>query len=266
MDYILPLEYLSFDPRPKWDLFNSHGRDGYNPNWREPGDPAGHEGNDLYNVLNFDIMCAKAGYCTASGWLNGGAGYGVEIFSPDVVSAPLAGQDGDSQRYLHMPKDGPIPQVGDWVEQGQVIGRIGMSGATRSPHLQWGVGKIRGYNPRKSILAQWLSFPPESTGYLEKEEEPEPTPEAVPVYWPTLTKGDGYKTNKNYKPLVKRMQSMLAIEGCIEYGPNFAGDGSPDGAYGPSSQRGLEKYQRREGLPVGQCDMPTWVSLSGAIV
>jgi len=268
--YIVPLEYLSFDPRPYYDLFNSKGRLNYNPNWSEPGDPAGHEGNDLYNILNFYIRAARTGWCTASGWLNGGAGYGVEIYSPDDTG-PMAwsdreGTDGEGHRYLHMPSDGPLPKVGDWVHQGDVIGRIGMSGATRSPHLHWGTGLIKSYNPRTFIINQWLSYPPESTGYLDKKEEPEPTPEGQELYWPTLIKGDGYQKQLDLKEYVQRMQYMLALDGYIDTGPvNFPGM-RPDGAFGPSTKEALILFQVDNDLPAdGVCDMDDWIILFGAL-
>jgi len=263
MDYINPLEYLSFDPRIEYDVFNASKRANYNPNWQVPGDPAGHEGNDLYNVLDFPIRAAKAGWCHASGFLNSGAGYGVEIFSPDE-DEPL---DGEGHRYLHMPKGGPIPRKGDWIDQGQVIGRIGLTGMTRSPHLHWGTGYIEGYRSNRSILAQWKSFPPESTGYLDKEPEVPPVPgTAVLCFWPSLMQGDGYNDNPMYRPLVKRMQSCLAIEGFIEYGPNFSGDGEPDGKFGPSTRAAMLSFQRAYDLPEDAvCDMDDWIPLTGAI-
>lgn len=270
MDYILPLEYLSFDPRTIYDIFNALKRDGYNPRWEKPGDPAGHEGIDLYNVLNFPILCAKSGWTTASGFLNPGAGYGVEIYSPDVVSLDyhqLAGSDGEGHRYLHMPSDNLVPQIGQWVEQGEVIGRIGLSGMTRSPHLHFEIRVIKGYKPYQTIIKQGLSAPPLSYGIMDKEEEQLPQPDAVSVYWPTLLKGDGYKLKPAYREYVQRMQYMLALGGYIDTSKTNFPNMIPDGMFGPSTREALIAFQIDNNLPAdGVCDMDDWIILMGAVV
>ncbi len=71
---------------------------------------------------------------------------------------------------------------------------------------------------------------------------------------------------ENRLPFVyaQRVQSLLAIEGFIDYGPNFAEDGEPDGLFGPSTREAVVNFQRARGLtPDGVVDGKTWQALMG---
>ncbi len=48
-------------------------------------------------------------------------------------------EDGTVARYLHFTHNGPLVEVGDLVEVGQVIGLSGDSGNSRTPHLHFDV-------------------------------------------------------------------------------------------------------------------------------
>jgi murein DD-endopeptidase MepM/ murein hydrolase activator NlpD len=51
----------------------------------------------------------------------------------------LQHQDASFGRYVHMPKNGIIPEEGDVIRRGQELGTVGITGNTSSPHLHFGI-------------------------------------------------------------------------------------------------------------------------------
>jgi murein DD-endopeptidase MepM/ murein hydrolase activator NlpD len=76
-------------------------------------------------------MASAAGRVTFAGWSAGGWGYLVTI----------AHSNGVRTLYAHLSRVGV--HVGQWVEAGQRVGRVGASGHAFGPHLHFEV-RLRG--------------------------------------------------------------------------------------------------------------------------
>jgi LysM repeat protein len=100
---------------------------------------AWHRGGDLRAERHDPIHAAAAGMVITSGWERA---YGrvVKIWHPDDLMTV----------YAHNLEN--LVKVGDWVEQGQVIGTVGSTGRSSAPHLHFEIRLDgRKYNP-----AFWL--------------------------------------------------------------------------------------------------------------
>lgn len=86
---------------------------------------AGHNGIDLAAPTGTKIMAAAPGTVTHAGWHTGGGG--------NQVNLRHAG--GIVTWYAHMSK--VLTKVGEQVQQGQVIGRVGSTGNSTGPHLHY---------------------------------------------------------------------------------------------------------------------------------
>ncbi|MCL2363644.1 MAG: M23 family metallopeptidase [Defluviitaleaceae bacterium] len=86
-----------------------------------------HSGVDLAAPMGTPIRAAGGGTVTRSGWVSGGLGIVVEIYHGNGISTV----------YAHNREN--LVSVGDRVERGQVIARIGMTGATTGPHVHYEV-------------------------------------------------------------------------------------------------------------------------------
>jgi murein DD-endopeptidase MepM/ murein hydrolase activator NlpD len=84
-----------------------------------------HKGIDVANAEGTPIMAARNGKVTFADWHDGGYGYLVEITHPD----------GSLTRYGH--NSALLVREGDVVQQGQVISRMGSTGRSTGPHLQF---------------------------------------------------------------------------------------------------------------------------------
>lgn len=89
----------------------------------------GHNGVDLANSVGTPVMAAASGKVIVSKSSGYNGGYGTYI----VVSH----SNGTQTLYAHLSSD--KVSVGQSVEQGQVIGTIGMTGKTTGPHLHFEV-------------------------------------------------------------------------------------------------------------------------------
>jgi murein DD-endopeptidase MepM/ murein hydrolase activator NlpD len=58
--------------------------------------------------------------------------------------------NGKTHTYMHM-ISGALPEVGDYVSQGQVVGYVGSTGASTGPHLHYSVNTGTGYNRTTTI-------------------------------------------------------------------------------------------------------------------
>gem|GEM_PF-2164165 len=94
------------------------------------GEPRFHTGVDLAAPAGTPI------YATASGIVEmavNGRGYGKHIV--------LRHGDGYSTYYAHLSLFAGALKVGQWIEQGQVIGYVGRTGTATGPHLHYEVRK-----------------------------------------------------------------------------------------------------------------------------
>ena len=89
-------------------------------------DPKGHTGIDYACPTGTPVLASSAGSVFYTGWRNGGYGYCVFLKHPD----------GMVTIYEHMLQDIPV-QVGQQVQQSQVIGWSGSTGNSTGPHLHF---------------------------------------------------------------------------------------------------------------------------------
>jgi murein DD-endopeptidase MepM/ murein hydrolase activator NlpD len=109
------------------------------------GDGRNHQGIDIseYGIYGADVVAADSGTVTwavHSGW---GGGYGLSVW--------IDHGNGYSTRYGHFSQT--LVNVGDYVQQGQVIGRVGSTGDSSGPHLHF---EIRYYDVAYDPM-QWFS-------------------------------------------------------------------------------------------------------------
>lgn len=88
-----------------------------------------HEGIDIFAPRNTQVLAATRGIVMRRGW-NRLGGRTISILGPG----------GQSHYYAHL-EEYEDPNVGDWVEAGQVIGYVGDSGNAQGtpPHLHYGI-------------------------------------------------------------------------------------------------------------------------------
>lgn len=88
-----------------------------------------HEGIDIFAPRNTQILSATRGIVVRRGW-NRLGGRTISILGPG----------GENHYYAHL-EEYDDPDVGDWVEAGEVIGYVGDSGnAQGTPtHLHYGI-------------------------------------------------------------------------------------------------------------------------------
>ena len=87
----------------------------------------GHRAIDIGAPYGSSVYASAAGTVTHAGWARTGYGFTVIIDHGDGLST----------LYSHM--KGALVRVGDWVEQGQVIGAVGSTGNSSGPHVHFEV-------------------------------------------------------------------------------------------------------------------------------
>ncbi len=96
--------------------------------WRNhpvTGNLSRHEGTDLGAPLGTPVLAAYRGEVAAADWIGG---YGLTVI--------LRHLDGTQEsRYGHLSEITVKP--GQWVEQGEVIGKVGSTGLSTGPHLHF---------------------------------------------------------------------------------------------------------------------------------
>lgn len=85
---------------------------------------AGHTGIDIGGAIGTAIYAYRSGTVTFSGW---GTGYGKHI--------KIDHGDGMSTLYAHASE--LLVSAGEYVQEGQMIAKIGMTGYTTGPHLHF---------------------------------------------------------------------------------------------------------------------------------
>ncbi len=101
--------------------------------WMEPayqGYAHFHQGLDIANGLGTPIVAAGSGTVIFAGWSNSGYGFCVQIDHGNGLVT----------LYGHMASQ-PVVQVGQHVNQGQLIGKMGSTGASTGSHLHFAVMK-----------------------------------------------------------------------------------------------------------------------------
>ncbi len=95
---------------------------------RDPllGTPALHAGMDFRVPYGMPVRASGAGKVVKAGW-NGGYGRMVEVEHADGLTT----------RYAHMSKISV--SVGDTVQRGTIVGKVGSSGRSTGPHLHYEV-------------------------------------------------------------------------------------------------------------------------------
>ena len=265
MNHILPTPQMWRQLRKAYDTFNAHLRDGYNPNWRKPGDRSGHDGDDFYSKHGTDAVATESGLIHWAGRKvsNWGAGKFVEIRHPSNQS----GKPDELSRYLHLSE--VLVKKGEWVEQGQIIGKVGCTGQCKVAHVHYGLIRLDGgYNSKLSGLghirkggAVWLD--PVAEGILTNTPSdiplrPPPPVEEIMVIRPTITDFEKpYQEDAD----VRDAQSALANRGHLPWEGN-AEDGVWDGKVGPLTRRGVLSFQEAVEIPeTGHLDPATWQRL-----
>lgn len=84
-----------------------------------------HGGIDIAAPMYTPILAAQSGQVTFRGWDNTGYGYSIL----------LDHRNGWYTRYAHL--SGIYPDLGQWVERGQVIALMGSTGRSTGPHLHF---------------------------------------------------------------------------------------------------------------------------------
>jgi hypothetical protein len=154
--FINPAPLVDPMPRPHWDYFNAPGRDGYNPNYQNPGDPVGHKGLDIGALQGSACVAAHDGVVHYAGFANTAAGYTVEIISDGKVDGYYWGT-----RYLHL-NTTPSVGKGDRVSRGQRIGSVGRTGNANYSHVHFEIKRLTTYSATQEIRVQGVPLDPMS--------------------------------------------------------------------------------------------------------
>jgi len=93
-----------------------------------------HEGIDIFARRNTPVLSVSSGIVTRKGW-NSLGGRTVTILGPG----------GYHHYYAHLESYAP-PNVGEWVDAGEVIGYVGDSGNAKGTptHLHYGIYRFSG--------------------------------------------------------------------------------------------------------------------------
>ncbi len=247
MAHINPVVEMYRQPRPLYDYFHA------------PLRQAGHAGVDLYAERFTPIVASEDGVIHASGFLNRGAGFGVEIWHP---------QRAELTRYLHMPKGGPLFTVGASVKQGQDIGVIGCTGICNSPHTHYEIRQIGTYHPEQSGVSQGTPIDPLAEGILTNPPNSDavivqPPAEPIDIVGQLPRLEQVWPGDSTPNVAVKRLQALLAVAKIIKWEGNFRGLGW-DGVFGPLTKIAVIAFQNSVGIDAsGVVDEETHAALLG---
>lgn len=88
-----------------------------------------HNGMDIGAPAGAVMGAAECGKVTFAGWKNDRSG--------NVVTINHTGNGPSQTQYVHLQDGGILVNVGDEVERGQPIGKVGSTGLSTGPHLHW---------------------------------------------------------------------------------------------------------------------------------
>jgi murein DD-endopeptidase MepM/ murein hydrolase activator NlpD len=91
---------------------------------------------------------AKAGTAIGAAYNGTVVGKGHNSSMGNWIS--VKDDNGKTHTYMHM-ISGALPEVGDYVSQGQVVGYIGSTGNSTGPHLHYSVNTGSGYNRTTTV-------------------------------------------------------------------------------------------------------------------
>ena len=182
-EFCNPVPGISFPPSPWSAYFNAPGRNGYNDNYENPGDPAGHKGLDLHAPSGADVISPHPNPATVgfAGRSNPGAGNVVVLIEP---------ADGGwwVTRHLHLLSW--EVKAGDIVQPGEVVAAVGCTGQCNRPHDHFEVRWLtEPFNPNVDSVRQGTPLDPIRFGVLVRACDGQDP--LVPVIWPgLLCRGD----------------------------------------------------------------------------
>ncbi len=102
------------------------------------------------------------------------------------------------------------------------------------------------------------------TTHRESDEQPIPPEPEDDILTKLPTVERMYPEDTTSYPDVERIQALLAVEGFIDFGPNFSGGVGWDGLFGYSTEDAVKRLQQARGLLVdGIVGESTWAELLG---
>lgn len=254
LSLVNPVLNMSFTPDRGTAWFNAKYRDGYNPGYKNPGDPEGHAGIDLHAPAGSPAVAPFDGTIRHAGWGNSGSGNVVCVVRPAEPSGWWLA------RLLHLKPDSFTVTVGDEVSQGDKVAEVGCTGQCTYPHIHFEIRYLTvPYNPKVDSVKQGIKLDPLAFGLLPGLESPyydfTAPPGPAPVRLRPLALGD-----KDDAVIVWR--SLLYALG---YGGRstlrFRG-------FGPTVERKTRRFQKdRDLLPAdGMVTGAEWVQALNAMI
>ena len=249
---------------PKDGIATHHGGNGHYPAAQQPY-TVGKEIAQLQNWERYHLSKGWRGL--AYNWAVGMTGTVYRVRGWNISGAHLGDIDGD-----HISNSREIPAV-LWITSGthyepsdEMIAaferlRAYMEGQTNPLYL-WGHKEIQLASPTSCpgvLNMQYVA--------LNRHSSQLPIPpieqDDIITSLPTLERM--FPEDRLPYQDVRRVQSLLAIEGFIDYGPtNFDDEAKPDGLFGYSTEQAVKEFQTFVGLPAtGIVDEDTWAALLG---
>lgn len=102
-----------------------------------------HKGIDIANNVGTNVVAAKEGWVTFSGWHDGGYGFLVTL------------QHADGSRSLYAHNSRLLVRAGEEVAQGQAISHMGSTGRSTGPHLHFEI-----HPPERGAVNPLTFLPP----------------------------------------------------------------------------------------------------------
>ena len=109
---------------------------GYRTNPMGGTDESMHKGVDLVAAENAPVRAALPGTVTEH-WLTPGMHSGRMYYGHTIYGAMVVLDHGDGLFNIYAHLSATYVHEGNWVEAGQMIGRVGDTGVCTGPHLHW---------------------------------------------------------------------------------------------------------------------------------